>query len=274
MPSYSKKPNSPTLNLDHLNAATLLVGDISQLRLVLIGCGGTGSWLAPAVARLASVQREQGKEVVIEFWDHDTVEAKNIPRQNFCAAELGLNKAVTLGARYGQAWGLEIGAQPRRFDGKLSSFNGVTIVLGCVDNATARRHIANALKLHWCPPRSRTWWLDCGNEESSGQVLLGNTADKSYLAKAFTGPKVCQYLPLPTEQEPSLLKAAAKKTKAQSCAEMQLENTQSLAVNQMVASIATDYLLRMLTGGLKRQATYFDLVSGSMRSTWILKGKA
>lgn len=266
MRKQTKQPGI-TLKLDHLKAATLLVGDLSKLRLVLIGCGGTGSWLAPAVARLASVQREQGHEVVIEFWDHDVVEDKNLRRQNFCAAELGINKAIALAARYGQAWGLEIEARPHKFDGRLQFFSGVTIVLGCVDNTAARRHIAKAVKTH----SSSIWWLDCGNEESSGQVLLGNTADKQKLAQAFAGPQVCKYLPLPTEQEPSLLQAVTKRrAKAQSCAEMQLENTQSLAVNQMVASIAADYLLRMLTGGLKRRATYFDLISGSMRSASIL----
>jgi hypothetical protein len=48
-----------------------------------------------------------------------------------------------------------------------------------------------------------------------------------------------------------------------------MADNQSLAVNQMVASVATDYLLRLTSGGLKRFATYFDLESGSMRSRYI-----
>src|SRR5687767_264088 len=36
-----------------------------------------------------------------------------------------------------------------------------------------------------------------------------------------------------------------------------------------VAAIATDYLLRMLNGWLKRFGTWFDLSAGSMRSCYI-----
>lgn len=253
-------------DLSHLNAATLMIGDTSRVRLILVGCGGTGSWLAPSVARFARVLQDEGKDVQVLFWDHDHVEPKNIPRQNFCQAELGLNKAVTLAARYSTAWGIEIAAHSERFKGCTTYYNGLEILIGCVDNAAARKAMHNNVDAE-----NRTWWLDCGNTESAGQVLLGNTADKADLKKAFLSPKTCQFLPSPGLQAPDLLVVQpAPKTSRQSCAEIQLANTQSLAVNQMVASIATDYLLRMLTGGLRKYATYFDLVSGSMRSNYIL----
>jgi hypothetical protein len=54
-----------------------------------------------------------------------------------------------------------------------------------------------------------------------------------------------------------------------SCAEMAVLNVQSDLVNFRVAAEAADYLYRMVTGNLKRFATYFDLESGTARSVYI-----
>src|SRR5262245_28482851 len=131
------------IDLSYSRAATLMPPVSEGLRLILVGCGGTGSWLAPSVARIARLQRDQGRDVTVFFCDHDTVEAKNIPRQHFCDAELGRNKAVTLAARYSAAWGVEIVAVPKRFrSADVEVDRGTqTIVIGCVDNAAARKEI-------------------------------------------------------------------------------------------------------------------------------------
>jgi hypothetical protein len=47
------------LNLDQLNAAKLIVPLSQRIRLFLVGSGGTGSWLAPAVARVARLLTEK-----------------------------------------------------------------------------------------------------------------------------------------------------------------------------------------------------------------------
>ena len=85
-----------SIDLSYARSAKLMLPVSDRLRLCLVGCGGTGSWLAPSVARIARLQRDQGREVEVVFYDHDHVEPKNIPRQHFCDAELGRNKAVTL----------------------------------------------------------------------------------------------------------------------------------------------------------------------------------
>ena len=46
------------LNKDSLYARSLLLPVTKGTRLVLIGCGGTGSWLAPHVVRIARLLRE------------------------------------------------------------------------------------------------------------------------------------------------------------------------------------------------------------------------
>ena len=58
------------------------------------------------------------------FVDPDFVERKNIPRQNFCDAEVGYPKAQTLAARYGLAWGVEIRAVNGRFSADMVHVSG------------------------------------------------------------------------------------------------------------------------------------------------------
>lgn len=262
------------LDLSITRAATLLLPEATGWRFVLVGCGGTGSWLAPSIARIGCELRDQGKKVEITFVDPDTVEEGNIPRQNFCRADLGENKARALAYRYGAGWGIEILARPTRFDPDAFGHGWargrhpeVTILIGCVDNAAARQAIAKATAA-----RDGYWWLDCGNADESGQVLFGNMTDVKTWSKADApaSRKICTALPAPSLTAPDLLVPRPEEALARrrSCAEVAAANFQSLAVNQMVASIATDYLLRITGGGLRRFGTWFDLAAGSMRSRY------
>lgn len=265
-------------DLSYLEAGRIQPLVTNNIVLTLIGCGGTGSWLAPSLARIACVLREQDKNVQLTFIDPDHVEDKNIPRQNFCAAEIGANKAQTLAARFSAAWGLEIHYLTEAFKADTSTIrhrmdNHLEVLIGCVDNARARKAIGENLI------RSRassTWWLDCGNTESAGQVLIGNglTDDgQGYTSWQWLTDKICTRVPCPSVQIPDLLiPRPEEKTKNNlSCADIQIANAQSLAINQRVAAEATDMLLRFLSGTLTRRATYFDLASGSARSEYCLK---
>lgn len=271
-----KTERSLALDLSFMNAATLLLPATETWNFVLVGCGGTGSWLAPSVARIARVIQEQGKTANLWFVDPDEVEEKNIPRQNFCQAELGQDKAATLAGRLSAAWGLDIRVSREGFDfakigaGNWLSYDSVTVLVGCVDNAAGRKAIAKALEWNRADGAHRRWWLDCGNTEHSGQVLFGSSVQPKQFDGAMVSSKICRALPGPSLVAPDLLVARTEEASRnkRSCAEIQLANAQSLAVNQMVASIATDYLLRIVFGGLNRFATYFDLASGSMRSLY------
>ena len=268
------------LDLEILNAATLRLIDRESVSLILAGCGGTGSWLAPAIVRTARLLVEKfNKNVQVVFVDPDVVEAKNCYRQNFAEFEIGRNKAETLARRYGLAWGMDVLALPRRFDAELDkllsdskqTYYSISVVIGCVDNAPARREIETYVTEKAGYGAAR-WWLDCGNSKHSGQVLLGgfnNMNDQT----VFPIPGYCARLPLPSQQHPDLLVAEPEEQAGESglsCADLALRGAQGLAVNQQVAAIAADYLLQMLVyGTLTRFQTYFDQGSGTMRSTLI-----
>jgi PRTRC genetic system ThiF family protein len=227
------------------------------------------------VARLLT--EKFNKSVRVVFIDPDSVEAKNCYRQNFAECEIGRNKAEALASRYGLAWGVDVLALPGPFPADLDrlletdrqTHYGLSVVIGCLDNAPARSAIHTRLTEKSGYGAAR-WWLDCGNDRHSGQVLLGGFNNKSEPA-SFPIPGYCARLPLPSEQHPELLLPAPTDSEPDenlSCADLALRGAQGLAVNQQVAAIAGDYLLQMLVyGTLTHFQTYFDQSSGMMRST-------
>ena len=266
------------LNLDTLQASTLRLVERDALNLILAGCGGTGSWLAPTVVRAARLLSEKfNKSVRVVFIDPDSVEAKNCYRQNFAENEIGRNKAEALASRYGLSWGVDVLALPAPFSADLErlletdrqTHYELSVVIGCVDNAPARSAI-HACVTEQSGYGAARWWLDCGNDRHSGQVLLGGFNSK-HDKTIFPIPGYCARLPLPSEQHPELLQfqpVEATPDGNLSCADLALRGAQGLAVNQQVAAIAGDYLLQMLVyGTLTHFQTYFDQASGTMRST-------
>jgi PRTRC genetic system ThiF family protein len=291
----SSRGHDESLDLSHLGAVPLKLvapGQRSALRFFLIGCGGTGSWLAPHVVRLARFLREaNGVNVLVTFIDPDVVEPKNVFRQNFGTAEIGTHKAETLALRLGPAWGVEIRVQTTRFDKKMIEWNygDIGVLIGCVDNAMARKAIADGLDHHGGnggmysngdPSLPHLWWLDSGNGENTGQVLFGSTSSVKVLRFSFPyypDSTYCVHLPAPHLQHPDLLEPRPNENKttdglpATSCAQMAWTGDQSPSINSMVANIAASYLWRLFTDvhGLTTFATYCNLEALSVRSRHI-----
>lgn len=243
----------------------LNVGQPTRAELTLVGCGGTGSFLALHMARLAwHARREAGLALHLTFVDPDLVEEKNIGRQNFIPAEIGQPKARALATRYSLAFGLSIhyfvealhpghvNRQHRYRDGWLH------LIAGCVDNVAARNDIAEICDL-W---GGRLWWLDCGNHDHAGQVALGNSTVET---PEISPLGFCSALPLPSIQHPELVEGD---TMPISCADAV---DQSLMINQAVAGWAAGYLYRLIVArDLDMYTTYFDLATGSARSEYIV----
>ncbi len=271
------KTSAVKVDLSYLQAVPVLLPQDGRTHLMLVGTGGTGSWLAPSLARLTRLLIDAGRRVSLTFVDHDIVEAGNVPRQNFCYAEIGQHKAVVLATRYSAAWGVEIRATTKPFNRDMVSgrYNELVILIGCVDNAAARQELAETLsgRYRGSAHVPSTWWLDAGNARECGQVLLGSETKAETLRPAFQLGAACIALPSPTLQHPELLKPLPEEIAGNnlSCEQLALLNAQSLMVNQRVAAEAADFLMRLLTNSLTRFATYFDLPSGSARSKYITR---
>jgi len=271
------------LNKDSLNARSLLLPVTKGTRLVLIGCGGTGSWLAPHVVRIARLLREvRDQQVSVVFCDHDHVEEKNIFRQNFCEAEIGRNKALSLAQRYGHAWGIPIAAIDQRFSRAIATKNDfapsyndqqTSVFITCVDNNTARREIAKLCE-SW-----PIWWVDTGNLKTAGQVSVGRQLFEKELSPLRL-PSVTTWAPAPSLQFPNIIRDTSEEVQPvnytnMSCAELALVDEQGISINHSIASVAASLLAKMLvTKDLRYHCAYVSLDAGTQfvyNSTRILR---
>jgi PRTRC genetic system ThiF family protein len=235
---------------------------------VLVGCGGTGGFLAEAVCRLLI-----GRPAAVYLVDPDRVEAHNVARQAFDLGDVGRFKAEVLAERLARRFGREVGYSVLPYDRELHArvfegAGGLRLLVGCVDNAAARRAIAATLDHpQWGPGGSRSvWWLDSGNLRNAGQVLLGNATRADELRGAFL-PALgrCRALPAPSLQRPDLLDAPPAPRPAPDCAEAVAEGEQGGTINQAVAAVAAGYVEKLLAGTCGWMASYFDLDDGTLR---------
>lgn len=279
------------LDLSHLHSKLVLPLDYKTIEFWLVGAGGTGSFMAMNLARLGFELKTTGKRVNLNIVDPDTVEEKNIPRSNFCFAEIGQKKAETLSHRIAQAWGIEVGYVNESFHPSLLETgrddwntkhldsNKLIILVGCVDNYSARKELHETLKFHnekGYRSVPHLWWIDGGNAASNGQVLIGNRLDKKEISEAAAVSPILSLLPAPSLQHPELLEPEIFDSNRQSdgrsrmtCAERIRLGEQSLNINQRVAVEMSEILSELLLSqNLKRCAVYFDLESGVSRSVY------
>lgn len=270
-----------TLDLNYLNARKLIIPNYEILNITLVGCGGTGSWLAASLARIARIlTREHNKTIHLIFCDPDIVEPANIDRQNFCQAEVGRYKADSLAVRYSTAWGVEIRSVNTTYFQEINR-GGLKLLIGCVDNAAARTAIAHSLFGPGCVDNvfanmgitqvTQRWWLDCGNDVNSGQVVLGCARQPEFMAGCFDLMHYATSAPAPDLVHPDLLVARLEELEGVdlSCADIALRNLQGLSINQHVAAVAANMLTQLLlTDGTKTFASYFNLAAGSQTSLY------
>ena len=239
--------------------------------LVVVGCGGTGGFLAESIARLLL-----GREAMLYLVDMDRVEPHNVARQAFGREEVGRFKAQALAERLAERYAREVGYSVLPYDRALHArafdgARGLKLVVGCVDNAYARRAIAETLGQGVPAPygysQSReVWWLDCGNGRNSGQVLLGSVTSPAELKGSFREAEgVCTALPAPSMQSSELLDAAPRPPEPElDCAERIERTEQGPTINQVIAALAVSYVEKLLTGSCSWMASYVDMDAGTL----------
>lgn len=238
---------------------------------MVVGCGGTGAFLAEAVCRL--LIDVPGELCLV---DMDRVEPHNCSRQAFARGDVGRFKAQVLAERFARAFGREVGYSVLPYDAALhaevfgDARSRLNLLLGCVDNSAARRAIAATLaEPRWghsfADVRELVWWLDVGNGRNSGQVLLGNTTRPQALRGAFLPTlELCRALPAPSLQRPDLLAGPPSPKPLPDCAEAVAAGDQGPTVNQLAAALAAGYVEKLLDGTCRWMATYFDMDDGTL----------
>jgi PRTRC genetic system ThiF family protein len=149
-----------------------------QVRVLVVGCGGTGSAVVAGVPYLhqSLMAHVHPGGLHVTVLDGDTISPTNCIRQPFVRSEIGLNKAIVLVNRLNLFWGLKweavpVHLKPGTFISRSYSGDDLRahIVVGCVDTRAARATIRDAVG-KWS---TVSYWLDLGNNADSGQFILG-----------------------------------------------------------------------------------------------------
>jgi PRTRC genetic system ThiF family protein len=206
----------------------------------LVGCGGNGSQMLTGLARLhCAITALEHPGLHVFAWDPDDVSRANVGRQLFSPSDVGANKARLLVHRVNAFYGLSWDAAAELFRWRWDPTFFPDLVISCVDSAAARRDLGKVL--HHKP--NLYYWLDLGNREQDGQVVLGCplwNADHV---------EICpERLPTVLELFPELVKMK-REDNAPSCSLAEALERQHLFVNQAVVTPALQILWTLFRFG-------------------------
>ena len=138
---------------------------MNRVTLLQIGVGGTGSYLVPPLSKF--IKRINDMIVEYTICDFDTVESKNVSRQNFFFDDVGKNKSEVLAKRFNINY----------YNGKMReelieyflNRKNMNIVIGCVDTVSSRIEIIEGIRKL---DHKNVYYVDAGNFDSRGQVIV------------------------------------------------------------------------------------------------------
>ena len=216
------------------------------VKIVMLGAGGTGAHIAPNLYRLLYSLDRPARVIVA---DGDSVEQKNLVRQHFSPAELGMNKARAVAERYAGAFQMEAEYVPDfiedaarltelvtpavfRRSGQNEKILETVALIGAVDNNRSRR------LCHEVFMDSRNLiYVDSGNGEFSGQVVCGVRRG----GRTMLPPVGVLY--------PDVLEESDKFPSELSCAEASVSAPQAITANLTAATVVVDMIYNILVLG-------------------------
>ena len=192
-------------------------------KVILVGCGGTGSEVLRHLAATHFSLRQigfQGFDVVT--YDPKEIAPHNVGRQPYSPSEVGQSKAEVMTTKINRFYGLNWKYETERYDFK----EGASIMITATDSPEFR------VKFHEEFLHEGEWigdyWLDFGNGRDHGQVVLGTVRDVDEPMKTVID--VC----------PELMDE--KDDETQSCSHLQSLNRQDLFINKTLAPMGVGIL--------------------------------
>ncbi|MGF1473312.1 MAG: ThiF family adenylyltransferase [Rubrobacteraceae bacterium] len=254
-------------------------------RVVIVGVGGTGSYVVSQLCRLLYGLKERGRDIpTVLLVDGDEVEPQNLVRQYYLPADLRRNKAVVLAERYARAYGIAVEALPQYLDadtdlaqiaGRRPYYNNFSysVFVGCVDNGTARRVLHDRLQADY----QNVVYIDAGNEavslpedpEHVDRYGLARFRDSGWSGQVVAGVRAnnVNHLPFPGEVFPNLIEDDEPVLREEACGNVTTTEPQRHLTNHFAAVAVMGYLNSLLSEGtLVNSRTFFDARSGYMRS--------
>ncbi len=222
------------------------------VRITVVGCGGTGSAVASGLPYLHQAMLALGHPggLDVTLVDGDRISRINCVRQPFSESEIGLHKATVLATRLNLFWGLGWKGTPQFLDEGWRE--ETDIVIGCVDSRKARNLILGS-QAYW----NSHYWLDLGNNASTGQFVLGQPENGK-------NKKCHMRLPTVADLFPEIVNPRLdKKDRLPSCSSVEALQRQEPFINQTVAYHALALLARLFRyGRLLHHGGFINLATG------------
>lgn len=254
-----------------------------RVRVLVVGCGGNGSEIVSGLPYVHQALLAWGHPggLQVLLLDGDVVSPTNVVRQVFAPADVGHFKSTILVNRLNAFWGLDWRALPKHLEAKPPRIEryghtcrqglGADIVIGCVDSRAARKIIHDRI----LADGRVNYWLDLGNDASSGQFVLGCPPNRDdYQAKtierlepSYSRPAPsAERLPTVAELYPEVIDATLDgKDTLPSCSAQEALQRQEPFVNRTVAAHALAMLTRLFRyGELGHHGGFVNLATGRM----------
>lgn len=242
------------MNKIHYTDAYLLSPQ-HPVTIFVIGAGGTGSQVITNLARMNMALQAMGHPGLhITVFDPDIVTEANIGRQLFSESELGENKAIALVTRinrfFGYTWSAENCCYPLRRSRSKNNLMLANIIITCTDNVRSRldlwQFLRNHRKINLNNEKTPIYWMDFGNTQNTGQVLIGNIRNK------ISQPTSDKYIPMPKMNvitEEVSYSTIEEKDSGPSCSLAEALRKQDLFINSMLSQVGCNILWKMFKEG-------------------------
>ena len=240
-----------------------LLNPTNPILINVMGAGGTGSKVLTALMEMNHSLIELGHAgLQIRLWDDDVITQANLGRQRFAECEIGLYKSVALINRANRFSGTNWKAETVKFEkdrlDKLPENAGASIYISCVDSVKARFGIADILnilnngKAYSNRPR---YWLDFGNSQHTGQVLL-STIGRIKQPNSEKYETVAS-LPFITDEFGELLKQSEEQDDTPSCSLAEALEKQDLFINSSLVQMGCSLLWGLFRNGMTEYRGFF-----------------
>ena len=245
-----------------------LLAEYQNYHVYVVGCGGTGSNLVPHLAQLVYSLKEKST-ITITLIDEDIVEPGNIGRQFFIESDIGENKARVLQTRYHLAWGVDISYYPYYIRDEATLVNllsqrqsensypmhpkSIPILIGCVDNHFSRRIFNQVFQ-----QMNNLIYLDAGNSEFSGQVVMGLRLNGETLMKPIA------------ELDPTVLTTEDEISVGGTCGRNVVQEPQNILANMWAAATLLTYVNNIIgVGKVPAYMATFNTVNVMVRPEYL-----
>lgn len=227
---------------------------ISNIKIVIVGCGGTGS---NVITNLIKDFRSHDFSKVdsVLFIDGDIVEEKNLKNQCFIREDIGMKKSTVFAEIAEDETDKHIFSSIPNYIvnssdvlsvlGKLYD-NDLVILVGCSDNNNCRLLLENIFN-----ELSTVSYYDSGNDFSSGQIVFANKYKKRKLS------------PVKSELYPDIFTSDLRSVTELSCEELNASQPQHRDTNRMAGLLLSQAINKLLDNGtLTYGLTTFNLETG------------